>query len=105
MLSGSFGYDTGPYEGVDKLTPAKPFLVKGDYNLNNSNKISFRYSQLDSSTDVILSTSSSLGFGRSSGTNTTFLGFKNSNYTILENYQARASASGTRPSAPPCRTA
>ena len=104
LLSGSFDYETGPYENIDKLTPAKPFLVKTDYNLNNSNKISFRYSQLDSSTDVLLSTSSSLGFGRSSGTNTTFLGFKNSNYTILENYRP-ASASGTRPSAPACRTA
>ena len=88
LLSGSFQYDTGPYENVDKLTPAKPFLVKADYNLNNSNKISFRYSQLNSSTDVLLSTSSSLGIGRSSGTNTTFLGFKNSNYTILENYKS-----------------
>ena len=84
----SFDYETGPYEGVDKLTPAKPFLVKTDYNLNNSNKISFRYSQLNSSTDALLSTSSSLGFGRSSGTNTTFLGFKNSNYSILENYRS-----------------
>ena len=88
LLSNSFDYETGPYEGVDKLTPAKPFLVKGDYNLNNSNKISFRYSQLDSSTDQILSTSSSLGFGRSSGTNTTFLGYKNSNYSILEDYRS-----------------
>jgi hypothetical protein len=88
LLSRSFDYETGPYEGVDKLTPAKPFLVKGDYNLNNNNKISFRYSRLDSSTDVLLSTSSSLGFGRSSGTNTTFLGYKNSNYSILEDYRS-----------------
>ena len=88
LLSGSFGYDTGPYEGINKLTPAKPFLVKGDYNLNNSNKISFRYSRLDSSTDVLLSTSSSLGFGRSSGTNTTFLGYQRSNYSILEDYRS-----------------
>ena len=88
LLAGSFDYETGPYEDIDKLTPAKPFLVKTDYNLNNSNKISFRYSRMDSSTDVLLSTSSSLGFGRSSGTNTTFLGFKNSNYSILENYRS-----------------
>ena len=88
LLSGGFGYDTGPYEGINKLTPAKPFLVKGDYNLNNSNKISFRYSRLDSSTDVLLSTSSSLGFGRSSGTNTTFLGYQRSNYSILEDYRS-----------------
>jgi hypothetical protein len=88
LLSNSFDYETGTYENVDKLTPAKPFLVKTDYNLNNSNKISFRYSQLNSSTDVLLSTSSSLGFGRNSGTNTNFLGFKNSNYSILENYKS-----------------
>jgi hypothetical protein len=88
LLSTGFQYDTGPYEDVDKLTPAKPFLVKADYNLNNSNKISFRYSRMDSSTDVLLSTSASLGIGRSSGTNTTFLGFKNSNYSILENYRS-----------------
>ena len=87
-MNGSFGYDTGPYENIDKLTPAKPFLVKGDYNLNNSNKISFRYSRMDSSTDVLLSTSTSLGFGRSSGTNTTFLGYKASNYSILEDYRS-----------------
>ena len=88
LLSGGFGYDTGPYEGISKLTPAKPFLVKGDYNLNNSNKISFRYSRLDSSTDVLLSTSASLGIGRSSGTNTTFLGYQRSNYSILEDYRS-----------------
>ena len=87
LLAGSFGYETGPFEGIDKLTPAKPFLVKGDYNLNNNNKISFRYSRLDSSTDVLLSTSTSLGIGRSSGSNTTFLGYKASNYSILEDYR------------------
>ena len=37
---------------------------------------------------MLLSTSSSLGFGRNSGTNTNFLGYKNSNYTILENYKS-----------------
>ncbi len=88
LLSSGFGYDTGPYENVDKLTPAKPFLVKGDYNLNNSNKISFRYSRLDSSSDQILNTSASLGFGRDSNRNTNFLGFQSSNYSILEDYRS-----------------
>jgi hypothetical protein len=88
LLSSSFDYDTGGFENIDKLTPAEPFLVKADYNLNNTNKISFRYSRLDSSTDVLLSTSSSLGFGRNSGTNTNFLGFQRSNYSILENYRS-----------------
>ena len=35
-----------------KKTPAKPFLVKADFNLNPSNKVTFRYNQLLSSTDV-----------------------------------------------------
>ena len=87
FLSSKFSYDTGGFENVSKLTPGKPFLVRGDYNLNNSNKVSFRYNQLSSSSGQILSTSSSLGnsTGRSSGTNTLFLGFQNSNYSILEN--------------------
>ncbi len=54
----------GRYENISKKTPAKPFLIKGDYNLNTSNKVTFRYSQLGSSTDVNLSSSASLGFGR-----------------------------------------
>ncbi len=87
FLSSRFKYETGPFDNIDKNTPAKPFLVKLDYNLARSNKVSFRYSRLDSSTDVNLSGSSSAGNGR--GTNSTsFLNFKNSNYTILENIRS-----------------
>jgi hypothetical protein len=88
FLSSRFQYETGPFENIDKLTPGKPFLVKGDYNLSSGNKITFRYNQLSSSTDSLLSSSSSLGVGRNSGNSTNFLGFKNSNYTILENIKS-----------------
>jgi hypothetical protein len=92
LLSSRFQYDTGPYENIDKLTPGKPFLLKGDYNVNSGNKVSFRYLGLDSFTDVALSNSSSLGnpSGRNSGVaaNTNFLGFRNSNYQILENIRS-----------------
>jgi Carboxypeptidase regulatory-like domain len=84
FLSSKFDYNTGPYDGISKKTPAKPFLVKGDYNLNPSNKVTFRYNQLKSSTDVNMSSSSSLGFGRQTFSNN-FLNFQGSNYTILEN--------------------
>jgi hypothetical protein len=87
FLSSSFNYETGPYENIPKATPAKPFLVKGDYNLNPSNKVTFRYSQLSSSTDVNLSNSSSLGVGRQGGT-TNFLNYGASNYSILENIKS-----------------
>jgi len=88
FLNQNFKYATGPFEGINDETPAQRFLVRSDYNLNNSNKVFFKYNYLDSFTDSILSTSSSLGFGRNSGRDTTFLGFQNSNYIILENIRS-----------------
>jgi hypothetical protein len=89
FLSSKFTYDTGPYQGISKLTPAKPFLVKGDYNANSSNKITFRYNLLNSRTPVNLSSSSSLGNGTGRQTfSTNFLNFANSNYAILENIRS-----------------
>jgi hypothetical protein len=84
FLSSKFDYTAGPFDNITKNTPAKPFLVKGDYNLNSNNKVSFRYNQLTSSTDVYVSNSSGLGFGRQTFSNN-FLDFQGSNYTILEN--------------------
>jgi len=87
FLSSNFKYTTGPFDGISKKTPGKPFLVKGDYNINASNKVTFRYNQLRSSTDVNLSNSSSLGFGRQTFSNN-FLNFASSNYSILENIKS-----------------
>ena len=87
FLSSKFGYTTGPFDGSTKNTPAKPFLVKGDYNLDSNNKVSFRYNQLNSSTDVYVSNSSGLGFGRQTFSNN-YLDFQGSNYTILENIKS-----------------
>jgi hypothetical protein len=86
FLRTNFNYETGPYEGYDHETPATRFLAKLDYNVNNRNKLSLRYTHLDSNTDVLVSTSSSLGFGRPR--NTDFLSFQNSNYMILENIRS-----------------
>lgn len=86
-LSRNFGYETGPYQGYDFETPVRRYLVKGDYNLNASNKITFRYTHLDSITDVLSSNSSSLGFGGRQPS-TTAMNFQNSNYQILENIRS-----------------
>ena len=83
-LKTNFKYDTGPYQDYDHSTPSKRYLAKLNYNLNDKNKITFRFSRLDSDTDVLLSNSSSLGFGNRR-TSTTGLNFQNSNYSILEN--------------------
>jgi outer membrane receptor protein involved in Fe transport len=87
FLKSKYGYDPGTYGPVDKNTPAKPFLIKFDYNLNTSNKVNFRFSRLDSSTDVLVSGSQSAGRGRGANS-TNWLGFSNSNYQILENIKS-----------------
>jgi Carboxypeptidase regulatory-like domain len=87
FLSQRFQYDTGPFDNIPKLTPGKPWMVKGDYNVNSQNKVTFRYNQLNSSTDVNQSGSSSLGTSRQTNT-TQFLTFANSNYQILENLKS-----------------
>ncbi len=86
-LNTNFGYDTGAYEDYPFETPAKRYLAKLDYNLNNRNKVSFRYLQLDSQTPVLASTSSSLGAG-SRRSSTSALNFANTNYAILENIKS-----------------
>ncbi|MCB1024302.1 MAG: TonB-dependent receptor, partial [Acidobacteria bacterium] len=86
-LATNFNYDTGGYQGYSASTPAKKYLFRTDYNINSTNRLSIRYIQLDSSTDVLESNSSSLGFG-SRRTNLNSLNFENSNYQILENIKS-----------------
>jgi hypothetical protein len=86
-LATNFGYETGPYQGYDHRTPATRILTKLDFNLNERNKLSLRYNHLDSETDVLVSNSSSLGFG-TRRTVSTGLNYQNSNYIILENIRS-----------------
>jgi hypothetical protein len=87
FLSQNLNYETGPFEDYFDETPERRFLLRNDFNINNNNKFSFRYNHLDSSTDVIISTSGSLGRGRASNS-TNYLSFQNSNYQILENIRS-----------------
>ena len=87
FLSTNFKSDTGPFDNISKKTPGKPWMLKFDYNINATNKISCRYNQLNSSTDVAQNGSGALGVTRRTGT-TDFLSFANSNYAILENVKS-----------------
>ena len=95
FLRNNFNYETGPYEGYDNETLGTKFLVKLDYNINERNKLSLRYNHLDSSTDVLMSNSSSLGFGSRNG-RVDALNFQNSNYSILENIRSVVGELNTR---------
>jgi hypothetical protein len=87
FLKEKFAYETGPYQGYDFETPSTRFLLKLDYNIDNKNKVSLRYTHLDSFTDVLVSNSSSLGFGNRRSS-TQALNFFNSNYKILEDIRS-----------------
>jgi Carboxypeptidase regulatory-like domain len=86
-LKNNFNYVTGPYQGYDFKVPSTRFLARLDYNLNDRNKLSLRYNLLNSSSDILVSNSSSLGFG-SRRTSLDALNFANSNYAILENIRS-----------------
>jgi hypothetical protein len=87
FLRTNFGYDPGGFQGYGHETPATRFLAKLDFNVNDRNRLSLRYNHLDSNTDVLLSNSSSLGFG-TRRTNLNGLNFQSSNYTIQENIRS-----------------
>ena len=87
FLQTNFGYTTGPYQGFDNSTPAKRYLFKGDFNINDKNKMVVRYNQLDSYTDNLVSNSTTLGFGNRRG-DTFGLNFQNSDYKQLENIKS-----------------
>lgn len=87
FLKSTFGYETGGYQDLPSKTPAKRYLVRSDFNLTNANKISFRYTQLDSSSGSGPSTSGSAGFGRQFNINSGMY-FERSTYSILENIKS-----------------
>ncbi|HRN52525.1 MAG TPA: hypothetical protein PK788_03465, partial [Gemmatimonadaceae bacterium] len=86
-LQALFGYNPGEFEGYPGATPSSRLTARFDYALSDRNKFSFRYTSLDSETDNLVSTSSSLGFGRNRGLSMSYTG---SNYTILENIDSYA---------------
>jgi hypothetical protein len=95
FLRNTYGYETGPYQGYDHTTSATKFLGKLDWNINDNNKFSIRYTHLDSNTDVLASGSSSLGFG-GRNFNLNALNFQNTNYIINENIRSVVGELNTR---------
>lgn len=87
FLRDNFDYETGPYQDYDNETLGTKFLIKLDYNINDKNKLSVRYNHLDSSTDVLMSNSSSLGFGNRN-LRPESMSFQNSDYSIKENIRS-----------------
>ncbi len=84
FLKANFGYDTGSFDPSTDNTPQKRGILRSDLNMNNSNKFSFNYVQLNSSSDNQLSGSTSAGIGRRTVSDRLHE-LLDSNYQILEN--------------------
>jgi hypothetical protein len=87
FLQTNFQFDPGEYQGYDFETPSTRFLARLDYNYNERNKFTLRYVLLNSSSDILVSNSGSLGLGNRRGTDQS-LNFAGSNYSILENIRS-----------------
>lgn len=83
FLRDNFGYETGSYQGYDLETVGDKYLAKLDWNINDNNKFSLRFTRLDSESDQLISNSTSLGFGNRR-TNGRAMSYQNSNYIIFD---------------------
>ena len=87
FLQSKFNYATGPYADYNFQVPSSRYIGKLDVNVNDRNKFSFRYSQLNSSSDQPVSNSNALGFGNRRD-NAFSMSYQNSGYSILENIKS-----------------
>lgn len=83
-LKNNYGYETGPYEGYNNETTSDKFLVRLDWNVNERNRLTLRYTHHNSLADQPISNSSSLGAG-SRRSNLDAMSYQNSGYLIGDN--------------------
>jgi hypothetical protein len=83
FLKNKYSYTTGPWEDYEDQLESKKFLARLDYNLNDANKVTLRYTFHNSTDYVPISNSASAGFGNRITTNS--MSFQNSGYLIQDN--------------------
>ncbi len=90
-LNSNYGYSTGPYQGYDFVSNNTRFLGRLDWNINNNNHFSVRYSQVESKAPSFVSTSRSpLSAFPNTRTSNFALPFSNSNYFQESNFYSLA---------------
>jgi len=83
-LRNNYRYETGPYENYDNKTESDKFLVRLDWNVNDKNKLTLRYTHHNSLSDVLVSNSNSVGAGNRR-TLASAMSYQNSGYLIGDN--------------------
>ena len=84
FMQEKFNYTTGAWENFDSKRESIKFLGRIDWNINDNHKLNIRYVHHDSSSDVPVSNSNSLGFGNRTQ-RIESMAFKNSGYTLQDN--------------------
>jgi hypothetical protein len=84
FMQTTYGYTTGPYEKFDSPTNSDKFLGRLDYNINDNNKLTVRYTTHKSQSYSNISNSNSAGNGNRTGSSTA-MAFQNSGYYIKDN--------------------
>lgn len=94
FLLSKYGYETGAYDNYDLEGDKRKILARLDWNISNKNKLSLRYSQVESSDPALMSGSTgSTGFNFSNGVgrnDINALHFQNSNYFQDYNFYSLA---------------
>jgi Carboxypeptidase regulatory-like domain len=83
IMKDKYGYETGAYEGFNRDINSGKFLVRLDYNLNEKNKVTLRYTHHNSDSEELISNSTAIGNGNRINVNS--MSFENSGYIIQDN--------------------
>ncbi len=83
-LSDKYRYETGPYENYNNEVNSEKFLVRLDYNVNDKNKLTLRYTHHNSLSDQLISNSTSAGAGNRR-TSFDAMSYQNAGYLIGDN--------------------
>lgn len=94
-LREKYRYETGPFEDYDNETKSDKFLVRIDWNVNDKNKLTLRYTHHNSVSDQLISNSNSAGAGNRR-TLSTAMSYQNAGYLIGDNTRSMVAELNTQ---------